>query len=53
MRKCETFGCKNQAERQYQIAPGTNVWLCEDCADNNGLDTDSGNRDNADSGKVK
>ncbi len=28
---CETFGCNETARQQYQIAPGTNLWLCEGC----------------------
>ena len=31
MKKCETFGCSNQGAQMYQIAPGTNVWLCKVC----------------------
>ncbi len=31
MKKCETFGCRNIAKRMYQIAPGTNVLLCDKC----------------------
>ena len=30
-KKCETFGCPNPAVQMHQIAPGTNVWLCEKC----------------------
>jgi len=33
MKKCETFGCSNQGKQMYQIAPGTNVWLCQRCID--------------------
>ena len=31
MKKCETFGCRKMAKQMYQIAPGTNVWLCDQC----------------------
>ncbi len=31
MKKCETFGCREVAKQMYQIAPGTNVWLCDQC----------------------
>ena len=31
MKKCETFGCRNIANQMCQIAPGTNVWLCDKC----------------------
>ena len=31
MKKCETFGCREMAKQMYQIAPGTNVWLCDKC----------------------
>ncbi len=31
MKKCETFGCRAIAKRMYQIAPGTNVRLCDKC----------------------
>ena len=31
MKKCETFGCSNPGAQMYQIAPGTNVWLCKVC----------------------
>ena len=31
MKKCETFGCKNEGISNRQLAPGTNVWLCEPC----------------------
>ena len=31
MKKCETFGCQDIAKQMYQIAPGTNVWLCDKC----------------------
>ncbi len=30
-RKCETFGCPNTAEKMFQLAPGTNIWLCRTC----------------------
>ncbi len=30
-KKCETFGCREMAKQMYQIAPGTNVWLCDKC----------------------
>ena len=32
MKKCETFGCRDIAKQMYQIAPGTNVWLCGKCS---------------------
>ncbi len=31
IRKCETFGCPNIGLQMYQVAPGTNVWLCVRC----------------------
>ncbi len=31
IKKCETFGCRDIATQMCQIAPGTNVWLCEKC----------------------
>ena len=31
IRKCETFGCLDTATQMCQIAPGTNVWLCDKC----------------------
>ncbi len=31
VKKCETFGCRDIATQMCQIAPGTNVWLCEKC----------------------
>ncbi len=31
MKKCETFGCRDIAKQMYQLAPGTNVWLCDKC----------------------
>ena len=31
MKKCETFACPNLGTQMYQLAPGTNVWLCDDC----------------------
>ncbi len=31
VKKCETFGCREIAKQMYQIAPGTNVWLCDKC----------------------
>ena len=31
IKKCETFGCPDIAKQMYQIAPGTNVWLCGKC----------------------
>ena len=31
-KKCETFGCRDIAKQMYQIAPGTNVWLCDKCS---------------------
>ena len=32
MKKCENFGCSTAGKQMYQIAPGTNVWLCSKCA---------------------
>lgn len=32
IKKCEMFGCLNKGLRLFQIAPGTNVWLCYECA---------------------
>ena len=29
--KCEVFGCCNTADRSFQFAPGTIVWLCIEC----------------------
>lgn len=29
--KCEVFGCCNRADRSFQFAPGTTVWLCREC----------------------
>ena len=31
IKKCETFGCRDIAKQMCQIAPGTNVWLCNKC----------------------
>ena len=31
IKKCETFGCRDVAKQMYQLAPGTNVWLCDKC----------------------
>ena len=31
MKNCETFGCRDIANQMWQIAPGTNVWLCDKC----------------------
>ena len=31
IRKCETFGCRKIARQMYQLAPGTNIWLCDRC----------------------
>ncbi len=31
MKKCENFGCSTAGKQMYQIAPGTNVWLCSKC----------------------
>ena len=28
---CETFGCPNAAERFYQLALGSDGWLCSRC----------------------
>lgn len=30
-KKCETFGCPNIGLQMYQVAPGTNLWLCGRC----------------------
>ncbi len=32
IKKCETFGCRDIAKQMCQIAPGTNVWLCDKCS---------------------
>ncbi len=32
-KQCETFGCNQPVDRQRQIAPGTNVWICAVCWD--------------------
>ena len=34
-RKCETFGCENLGVRMFQVAPGTTLWLCQDCIGKN------------------
>lgn len=39
MKKCETFGCLNQAAQMLQIAPGTNVWLCAKCVERTKAET--------------
>ncbi len=39
MKKCETFGCRNQAVQMLQIAPGTNVWLCAKCVEQTKAET--------------
>ena len=31
MKKCDTFGGRDFAIQMYQLAPGTNVWLCDKC----------------------
>ena len=31
MKKCEVFACPNKSDRIYQIAPGSTVWLCDQC----------------------
>ncbi len=31
-KKCETLGCRDIAKQMCQIAPGTNVWLCDKCS---------------------
>jgi len=36
LRKCEVFGCDHKSTQQFQIAPGTNVWLCWCCAKRDG-----------------
>ena len=30
-KKCESFGCTTAGVRMFQLAPGTNVWLCDKC----------------------
>ncbi len=30
-KKRETFGCREISNQMCQIAPGTNVWLCNKC----------------------
>ena len=32
IKKCEIFGCRDIATQMCQIAPGTNVWLCDKCS---------------------
>jgi hypothetical protein len=32
IRKCEIFGCQDIATQMCQVAPGTNVWLCDKCS---------------------
>jgi len=36
-RTCEMLRCQNLADRQYTLAPGTNLWLCASCALQEGL----------------
>ena len=36
-RACEMLRCQNPANRQYTLAPGTNLWLCASCAKQEGL----------------
>ena len=31
MKKCEVFACPNLSVQIYQVAPGTLVWLCDEC----------------------
>ena len=30
-KECEMIGCKNKSIRMYQIAPGTNIHICQEC----------------------
>ena len=39
MKKCETFGCPNPSVQMLMIAPGTNVWLCSRCVEENQEET--------------
>ena len=39
MKKCETQNCSNEGVRSFQIAPGTNVWLCLGCVEKNSYDS--------------
>ena len=31
-RSCDMLGCTNPAFKLYALAPGTNLWLCKNCA---------------------
>jgi len=31
IKKCETFGFRDTDTQMCQIAPGSNVWLCDKC----------------------
>ena len=31
MKKCGVFACPNLSVQIYQVAPGTLVWLCDQC----------------------
>ena len=37
-RVCDMLGCANPAFKLYPLAPGTNLWLCERCANGQGLE---------------
>ena len=32
LRRCDTFGCSNTADRMVTIAAGTTIWLCFPCS---------------------
>ena len=29
--RCDMIGCERPPVRMYQLAPGTTVWLCDEC----------------------
>jgi len=31
MKKCEVFACPNESDQMYKMAPGSIVWLCDEC----------------------
>ena len=41
MKKCETFGCSKPGVQMLMIAPGTNVWLCAQCVEQNEEETNN------------
>ena len=36
-KKCEMMGCGNPGFQNFQMAPATNVWLCEGCLESEKL----------------